>query len=105
MYTQCEPIHCRSLVPMQDTPSMKFTYDIEVETERKYVTFASANFTREVFSAGTRKTFFSNKIPTAGYLIALVSGDLLEEQVGQRTYIIAEPDLIDSAKAELNELD
>lgn len=67
---------------MQDTPAMKFTYDIEVETQRKYVSFASANFTREVFSSQTRKTFFSNKIPTAGYLIALVSGDLIEEKVG-----------------------
>lgn len=105
MYTQCEPIHCRSLVPMQDTPSMKFTYDIEVETQRKYITFASANYTKETFSSGTRKTFFSNKIPTAGYLIALVSGDLVETKVGQRTYVITEPDMIDPAVAELNELD
>ena len=57
---------------------MKFTYDLEIETERPYITFASANLTREVFTEGYRKRFFTNNIPTAGYLIALVSGDLEE---------------------------
>lgn len=84
---------------------MKFTYDLEVETERSYITFASANFTKEVFSAGTRKTFFSNKIPTAGYLIALVSGELVETKVGDRTYVITEPEMVDAAVAELSDLD
>jgi len=61
---------------------MKFTYDLEVETERPFITHASANLTKETFSSGTRRRYFVNDIPTAGYLIALVSGDLEEKQVG-----------------------
>lgn len=78
MYTQCQPAHCRSLVPIQDSPSMKFTYDIETKTSRSFVTYVSGNKTRETFTGGKRNTFFSMQIPIPGYLIAIVSGDLIE---------------------------
>lgn len=84
---------------------MKFTYDIHVESPRSQVTYVSANLTREVFSGGVRHRYFSNQIPTAGYLIAVVSGDLVERQVGAKTYVISEPDNIDAASAEFDALD
>jgi leukotriene-A4 hydrolase len=79
MYTQCESVHCRSLIPMQDTPSMKFTYDIHVITERKYVTYVSGNRSiDDIYANGVRNSYFSMDIPVPGYLIAVVSGALKE---------------------------
>ncbi len=83
MYTQCESVHCRSLVPMQDTPSMKFTYDIHVITDRKYITYVSGNRSRDdVLANQVRNSYFSMAIPIPGYLIAVVSGALVETKVG-----------------------
>ena len=35
MYTQCQSIHCRSVAPLQDTPAVKSTYSVHVETPRE----------------------------------------------------------------------
>ena len=36
MYTQCQPIYCRSVAPMQDSLALKITYDAKVTTERHF---------------------------------------------------------------------
>jgi len=61
---------------MQDTPAIKFTYTVHVNTPREFVTYVSGNFSSETFSSMERNRVFSNTIPTPGYLIAIVSGDL-----------------------------
>lgn len=44
-------------------------------------------------------------IPVPGYLLAIVSGDLIEQQVGPKTFVITEPQNMDAAARELDELD
>jgi len=63
---------------MQDTPSMKFTYDAHVNSPREVMTFMSGNFTREVMSGMRRNWFFSMKLPIPSYDIAILAGDLEE---------------------------
>lgn len=45
MYSQCEDINCRSIAPVQDTPSNKVTYSARIETEKEFVVKMSANQT------------------------------------------------------------
>lgn len=63
MFTQCEAIYCRSIVPIQDTPSVKFTFDLHIKTPRAIVAKASANRTREVFVDENRETYYQMSIP------------------------------------------
>ena len=37
LFTQCEPIYCRSVAPLQDTPSIKTTYNANVTVKDPYV--------------------------------------------------------------------
>ena len=48
MYTQCEDIACRSLVPMQDTPAIKITYTAKVRVVNDLTAMMSANHTQTV---------------------------------------------------------
>jgi aminopeptidase N len=78
---------------MQDTPSMKFTYDLEVTTERKYNTFATGNFSKITFNKNFQKvTNYEMRIPVPGYLLALAIGALKEKAVGTmgRSSVITE---------------
>jgi leukotriene-A4 hydrolase len=45
MYTQCEDINCRSIVPVQDTPSNKVTYSARVQHIDSVTSYMSANIT------------------------------------------------------------
>lgn len=54
---------------------------------------------------GTRITQFSQPIPIATYLIAIVVGDLGFKQVGARTRVYTEPILLDKVANELSDLE
>lgn len=67
---------------------------------------ASGNRTREVFTEDRRQTFYTMGIPVQSYLIAIAAGIIDEDEVKQNTgiYILAEPEMIEKAKAELEDL-
>ena len=43
LFTQCEPIECRSIAPLQDTPSIKAPYSANVTVQNPYVVKMSAH--------------------------------------------------------------
>lgn len=45
LFSQCEPIECRSMAPFQDTPSIKSTYSSDVTVQSPYIVKMSANET------------------------------------------------------------
>jgi leukotriene-A4 hydrolase len=78
MFSQCEDINCRSLAPLQDTPSVKATYGACVTTENPLVPYMSANISSVVPVASTNNTItcFHMDIPIASYLIAISIGNI-----------------------------
>jgi len=93
---------------MQDTPSMKTTWEAYVTVQNPYVVKMSANESAPVDNKdGTTTYNFDCAIPVPSYLLAMAVGNLSYASTGKRTGVIAEPgpDALDKYVAELAELD
>jgi len=93
-FTQCQAIHARSLLPCQDAPGVKFTWDAIVEAPEWSTTLASALLTKR---EGTNKWYFEQPMKTSTYLVALVCGELSSLELSPRCRVWAEPGKVDLA--------
>jgi leukotriene-A4 hydrolase len=57
LFTQSEPAHGRGIVPMQDTPSVRTTYQAHVTVKDPYIVKMSANETEPTHNADGTTTF------------------------------------------------
>lgn len=71
LFTQCQAIHARSLVPCQDTPQVKATYDAKVTVPATLVAIMSAlgnGDVPETPATGTTATYtFRQPVAMAAY--------------------------------------
>jgi leukotriene-A4 hydrolase len=93
------------VAPLQDTPAIKSIYELIITTEKKYITYASGNKTEEGIKDGKRVSYFKMDIPVESYLLAIASGNLEERKVGDRSYVISEPNMVEAAASELDKLE
>jgi len=101
LFSQCQAIHCRSMIPCQDTPSNKVTYDAKVTAPKELNVLMSAIKDAEVVDTGDKKIHsFRQPVLIPTYLVAIVSGDLQSRQIGPRSHVWAEPDVLDRAAYE-----
>ncbi|KAJ6656381.1 hypothetical protein lerEdw1_003884 [Lerista edwardsae] len=106
LFSQCQANHCRALLPCQDTPSVKLTYYAEISVPRELVALMSANRDGELpdpeDSARRIYRFYQN-VPIPSYLIALVVGALESRELGPRSLVWAEKELVDKCAYEFAE--
>ncbi|XP_062515837.1 leukotriene A-4 hydrolase-like [Corticium candelabrum] len=105
LFTQCQAIHARSMFPCQDTPSVKTTYSAEVIVPGELTALMSAIPTGNHVVSGndksSRKVFtFEQKVPIPSYLVALAVGALESRQIGARSSVWSEKEVVDSAAYE-----
>eukprot|EP00057_Strongylocentrotus_purpuratus_P034949 XP_797165.3 PREDICTED: leukotriene A-4 hydrolase [Strongylocentrotus purpuratus] len=106
LYSQCQAIHARSLLPCQDSPSVKATYDAKVTVPRDLVCLMSAVRAGEepCESDSSLKTYaFTQTVPMPSYLIAIVVGALESRQIGPRSRVWSEKEFVDRAAYEFSE--
>ena len=105
MFTQCEDINCRSVAPLQDTPSNRITYDASITAPKEFVAKMSANETG-VFPVDDLNNVakFDCAIPIPSYLIAIAIGDLEYRSLGSRVGVITEPSQMDKVATELEDM-
>ena len=59
----------------------------------------------EVLENGDKTFTFKQPIPLPSYLVAIVAGNIVEKEVGKRSAVVSEPDIIDFAHKELEDLE
>jgi leukotriene-A4 hydrolase len=106
LFTQCQAIHARSLVPCQDRCGVKFTYNAVV-TVPKWSTALMSALLEKVESCvedETKKLYtWKQTVPISSYLLALAVGDLAKKEISKRCAIWSEPSIVDAAAWEFSE--
>nr|CAB3263565.1 leukotriene A-4 hydrolase [Phallusia mammillata] len=108
MFSQCQAIHARSILPCQDSPSAKAPYSAQITVSDPLVALMSAlscGSETSVDESGAKwMTYkFQQKVPMPSYLIAIVVGLLESREIGPRSKVWSEKEFVDKAAAEFSE--
>ena len=99
MFTQCEAIQCRTLFPVQDSPSVKSTYKVKTSVASP-LTFLFGGIKKNSYldtNTNINITFFEQKIPIPSYLVAFVAGELEYGKISERCGVWTEVGLCQKA--------
>ncbi|CAL1568242.1 unnamed protein product [Knipowitschia caucasica] len=106
LFSQCQAHHCRSMVPCQDSPSVKHTYYAQVSVPKDLVAVMSAvRDGHEVDPQDNQRIIYRFRQPVAmpSYLIAIVVGALESREIGPRSRVWSEKEFVDQAASEFSE--
>ncbi|MFL5275345.1 MAG: leukotriene A4 hydrolase C-terminal domain-containing protein [Myxococcales bacterium] len=97
LYSQCQPIHARSILPLQDTPAIRITYRARLHAPEGL---------RALMAAARRAPDeFEMPQPIPPYLIAFAVGDLESRELSPRSAVWAEPGVVAGAAWEFAEME
>lgn len=102
VYSQCQAILARSILPCQDTPDVKSTYTFNITSSLPVVASGVAQPSGPTNNGETVYKFQQN-VPIPSYLFALASGDLESAPIGKKSSVTTGPEAIEGAQWELKD--
>jgi len=107
LFSQFQPIHARTMIPLQDSPRARLTYHAEITVPEKLSAVMSAgpSGSRAGEPRGARTFLFDMPQPIPPYLIALAVGELESRELSPRSRVWAEPNVVDAAAWEFAEIE
>ncbi|MEW5854625.1 MAG: M1 family metallopeptidase [Myxococcota bacterium] len=107
LFSQCQAIHARSMVPLQDSPRVRITYraELTVPDPLTAVMAAAADGKSPGPTSGTTTFRFHMPQPIPSYLLALAVGEITSKDISPRSRVYAEPLLLDRAVAEFSDVE
>ncbi|EGG17423.1 leukotriene A4 hydrolase [Cavenderia fasciculata] len=100
LFSQCQAIHARSLVPCQDSPSNKVTYSAQITVDSPLTALMSALSTGKKENGDKTVFTFEQDIVIPTYLIAIVVGNLDSRKIGPRSHVWSEPETVAAGEFE-----
>jgi leukotriene-A4 hydrolase len=100
VYSQCQAILARSVLPCQDTPDVKSTFTFNI-TSPLPVVASGVPVSSDASADGGKLFKFEQKVPIPSYLFALASGDLETARIGKNSVVATGPEAIKEAQWEL----
>jgi aminopeptidase N len=105
LFSQCQAIHARSLMPLQDTPRLRVRYSAELTFPRELVLVMAAADRGRRDDADVAVHRFEMPQPIPPYLFAFAIGDLASRDLSPRCRVWAEPAVVDSAAWEFADVE
>jgi leukotriene-A4 hydrolase len=105
LFSQCQAIHARSVVPLQDTPRVRLCFSAELTVPRGLRALMAAGFVKRVEEAQGAVEVFEMPQPIPPYLFALAVGELESRELGPRSRVWAEPSVVERAAFEFAGVD
>ncbi|MGS0730193.1 aminopeptidase, partial [Shewanella sp. 0m-11] len=101
LFSQSQPINARSWIPLQDTPKARITFDAVINAPKGMRAVMSAMNDANAPLTGQFSFTMEKAMPT--HLLAIAVGDLAFGELGPRTGVYAEPEVVGAAVAEFED--